>query len=396
MTQRRTQQSGRGFVPTQRNATGSGYAQRNGYPQRNEYVPPRRTKPDRMEWLKRQLRKRPLPAWIVVVADILVFAVALNVFALFHHVIPRNVEAVGISSSRESMATQPNPTAQALPESSVAPASTEAPTVTEAPAPTEPADPVGYFGTKFADKFTSGEVIENGWSYQSANLNLNVAPMEVYGTNVFVSNIFVRDISSFATAFAKDRYGRNFSEDVQDIAARANAIVSINGDYYGNSDDGAIIRNGTLYREDSYVDCDMCVLYWDGTMKTFPQGQFDARAEIEAGAYQSWAFGPMLLDSNGQSMTSFNTAVSPANPRTAIGYFEPGHYCFVVVDGRSEKSEGLTMQQLSEFMASIGCRAAYNLDGGRTSQMYWRTGLVNSPVGGGRDCSDIVLIREPA
>ena len=379
---------------TQKNRTSTGRnAAQSSHKQPNEgRSRARGGKPSRPGWLKRQLRRRPLPVWTVVAIDVLAFAVALNLFALFHHVLPRNVEAVGLTSSRESMA-QLTPamttTAEPTPVASLAPAAAETPSATATP------DPVGCFGTKFADKFTDGEVIQNGWDYRSANLNISVTTRTRYSSDVYVCDVYVRDISSFATAFAKDRYGRNYTEDVKKTAKRSNAIVSINGDYYGNSSDGAIIRNGTLYREDSYVDCDMCVLYWDGTMKTFPQGQFDARAEMEAGAYQSWAFGPMLLDANGQAMTSFNSSVNPDNPRTAIGYFEPGHYCFVVVDGRTAKSEGISTQELSELMYSLGCKVAYNLDGGKTSQMYWGTNLVNNPSGGGRNCSDIVLIREP-
>ena len=352
----------------------------------------RRGKPSRPGWLKRQLRRRPLPVWTVVAIDVLVFAVALNLFALFHHVIPRNVEAVGLTSSRESMAQlAPAMTATVtpVPAASLAPAATATPSATATP------DPVGCFGTKFADKFTDGEVIQNGWDYRSANLNISVSSKRRYDSDVYVCDIYVRDIASFATAFAKDRYGRNYTEDVKKTAKRSNAIVSINGDYYGNSSDGAIIRNGTLYREDSYVDCDMCVLYWDGSMKTFPKGKFDARAEMEAGAYQSWAFGPSLLDENGAQMEKFSTGVFKTNPRTAIGYYEPGHYCFVVVDGRSKNSEGLDMTSLSYLMDELGCKVAYNLDGGDTSQMLWGTKLVNHPSDGGRDCSDIVLIREP-
>ena len=124
MTQRRTQPVRRSSTPVQRNA--SGY--------RN--APARRPKPGRLDWLKRQLRKRPLPVWVVVTIDVLVFGVALCTFALFHHVIPRNVEAVGISSSRESMAAQPIATAQVHPETSALPEATEVPGVTEVPVET--------------------------------------------------------------------------------------------------------------------------------------------------------------------------------------------------------------------------------------------------------------------
>ena len=380
---------------TQKNRTSTGRnAAQSSHKQPNEgRSRARGGKPSRPGWLKRKLRRRPLPVWTVVAIDVLAFAVALNLFALFHHVLPRNVEAVGLTSSRESMA-QLTPamttTAEPTPVASLAPAAAETPSATATP------DPVGCFGTKFADKFTDGEVIQNGWDYRSANLNISVTTRTRYSSDVYVCDVYVRDISSFATAFAKDRYGRNYTEDVKKTAKRSNAIVSINGDYYGNSSDGAIIRNGTLYREDSYVDCEICVLYWDGTMKTFPKGKFDARAEMEAGAYQSWAFGPSLLDENGAPKEKFSTGVFKTNPRTAIGYYEPGHYCFVVVDGRSRDSEGVDMAALSYLMDELGCRVAYNLDGGDTSQMLWGTKLINHPSDGGRDCSDIVLIREPA
>lgn len=380
MTQKKTQPVRREVASGKKRATDNARAAK------------RRSKPGRFAWLKRQLRKRPLPVWVVVTMDVLLFAVALNLFALFHHVLPRNVEAVGLTSSRESMA-QLTPAMTATPEPM--PVASLVPAVTATPSATATPDPVGYFGTKFADKFTDGEVIQNGWNYRSANLNISVSTKTRYKSDVYVCDIYVRDVSSFATAFARDRYGRNYTEEVKDIARRSNAIVSINGDYYGNSDDGAIIRNGTLYREDSYVDCDICVLYWDGTMKTFAKGKFDARAEMEAGAYQSWAFGPILLDENGAPKEKFNTGVEKVNPRTAIGYYEPGHYCFVVVDGRSKDSEGVDMTSLSYLMDELGCRVAYNLDGGDTSQMLWGTKLVNHPSDGGRDCSDIVLIREP-
>ena len=382
MAQKKTQPVRRESAPAKKRATGKVRAAK------------RRSK-GRFAWLKGQLRRRPLPLWLVITADVLLFAVALNLFALFHHVLPRNVEAVGLTSSRESMAQlipAMTATAEATPEP--VPVASLAPAVTATPSATATPDPLGYFGTKFAAKFTDGEVIQNGWNYQSANLNISVSTRTRYESEVYVCDVYVRDVTSFATAFARDRYGRNYTEDVKDIARRSNAIVSINGDYYGNSDDGAIIRNGTLYREDSYVDCDICVLYWDGTMKTFPKGKFDARAEMEAGAYQSWAFGPSLLDERGDPLEKFNTGVAKANPRTAIGYYEPGHYCFVVVDGRSKDSEGVDMTSLSYLMDELGCRVAYNLDGGDTSQMLWGTKLINHPSDGGRDCSDIVLIRE--
>ena len=87
--------------------------------------------------------------------------------------------------------------------------------------------------------------------------------------------------------------------------------------------------------------------------------------------------------------------VSDVNPRTGIGYYEPGHYCFVVVDGRQGGySAGMRIERFAQLFADLGCKAAYNLDGGQSSVMTFRQSFVNRPYLGGRDSGDILLIRE--
>ena len=41
---------------------------------------------------------------------------------------------------------------------------------------------------------------------------------------------------------------------------------------------------------------------------------------------------------------------------------------------------------------TIGCKAAYNLDGGQTSLLAKGTKLVNRPSGGGRGASDFIVV----
>ena len=60
--------------------------------------------------------------------------------------------------------------------------------------------------------------------------------------------------------------------------------------------------------------------------------------------------------------------VQGLNPRSAVGYYEPGHYCFVVIDGRQPGySKGATLMQLAQLFESLGCKEAYNLDGGKSA-----------------------------
>jgi exopolysaccharide biosynthesis protein len=124
--------------------------------------------------------------------------------------------------------------------------------------------------------------------------------------------------------------------------------------------------------------------------------EFDYDTVTAAGAYQIWTWGPMLLD-DGQPMTEFNMpdTIGGANPRSAVGYFEPCHYCFVLVDGgQGSYSEGLRLPELSQLMYDLGCTEAYNLDGGHSSEMAFFGEFVNHPEGGGRRYSDIVYIGE--
>ena len=110
-----------------------------------------------------------------------------------------------------------------------------------------------------------------------------------------------------------------------------------------------------------------------------------------------WKFGPKLLDADGVPMTTFNTSspIKWENPRSAIGYYEPGHYCFVVVDGRQDGySRGLKIEELAKLFADLGCKAAYNLDGGASAVMTFNDAIYSRPSNGGRALGDALLIKE--
>lgn len=277
---------------------------------------------------------------------------------------------------------------------------TETPVTSETAAPSESASPEfsatpapdnGDFGASFPDQFTDGEVIKTENSYQSKNVHITIEKVERDGITYYVADIYVKNLDCFKTAFAEDTFGSTAPTDT--VAADVGGILAINGDN-SISGEGPVMRNGLLSCLVSPVTSDMLVMYDDGTMQTYSPDNFDAETATDNGALQIWSFGPMLLD-NGQPMTEFNSAVQKSNPRTAIGYYEPGHYCFVVVDGRQEGySVGMTLTELSQLFYDLGCSVAYNLDGGQTSEMVFMDGFVNQPYNGGRSTGDIVYIAD--
>jgi len=357
--------------------------------------------------------KKPVKAWVLVSVDIALTAALLLVFAYFHHVRQGSgVAAVAVMPTATATVSAPtpgiDPTASPIAEITASPvaeatAQATASPIAEATASPTPApvDEVGSFAYKYADKFISGEPVisDDGTtcSYVSENINVTLSTLRYTDgsdtADVYVADIYLKNIKSFVCGFGYDTYGDGYREWLEDISSRYSAVVAINGDYYSSRKYGAVIRNGVVYRT-LHSSLDACVLYNDGTMKVFDPKDFNAETEIANGAWQVWNFGPRLLTDDGQPMTEFNSNLGKHNPRTAIGYYEPGHYCFVVVDGRTSTSNGLKLTGLSKLMYDLGCTAAFNLDGGQTSSMTWLSSVVNIPDKDGRKIPDNVMILD--
>ncbi len=87
-------------------------------------------------------------------------------------------------------------------------------------------------------------------------------------------------------------------------------------------------------------------------------------------------------------------AIGGKNPRSAIGYTSENNLILVAVDGREGSSVGMTLMQLANFMKSIGCEQAMNLDGGGSTVMYVNGGVVNNPqTKNGIPISNAIVLR---
>lgn len=358
---------------------------------------------------------------LVVVADLLCFAVLLLGFAWIHHAKPKKITPIDTNFMNTmlpvSATAEPTPMASEPPHTDAptdVPDQTDAPTLgvtadpngntaeptaapTEQPTPAPTAVPVnGLLKGKYADKFTSGEIIYTDTVYRSSDVCIEISEhdikVEYVPVHYFVADIYIQDITSLRCAVSESS---NNKDKVEDLSNANGGIVATSGDYFLFHSSGLAIRNGKLYRDKLHPDQDVCVLYQDGTMETYLKGHVNLESIYAKGPYHAWSFGPSLLE-NGQPMTSFNTSVETWNPRCAIGYYEPGHYCLVLVDGRqTDYSYGLKMGDLSKLMYELGCREAYNLDGGMTAMMAFNGEIISNPCGGGRQSCDIVYVAEP-
>ena len=238
-------------------------------------------------------------------------------------------------------------------------------------------------------------------SYKDDNISINLSEMTVNNTQVYVADITVSSSDYLKTAFAQNAFGTNVTAKTSETAADNNAILAVNGDYYGANSTGYVIRNGVVYRDtvrENSNNGDLAI-YKDGSFKIIYEDQISADQLVKDGVVNLLAFGPALVE-NGEIAVGTNEEVGQAmasNPRTAIGIIDENHYIIVVSDGRTSESKGLSLYQMAEVMKSYGVKTAYNLDGGGSSTLYFNGQVINKPTTGGnkiseRSVSDIVYI----
>jgi len=268
--------------------------------------------------------------------------------------------------------------------------------------------------TESTDKEVSAETEETGSSavndtetveggtvigeYSDSKTSITLKRYRAYDSDIYVADITVSDASALKTALANNTYGRNITDTTSDIADENNAVLAINGDYYGARQSGYVIRNSKLYRNTSR-DRDALVIQKNGEFKFVSESETSAEQLLQDGALQVFSFGPVLLN-NSEISVGENEEVGMAmasNPRTAVGYLGNNHYVFVVSDGRTSESAGLSLYELASFMKEIGVVDGYNLDGGGSSTMVFKGEIINNPTTNGhsnqeRAVSDIIYI----
>ncbi len=260
----------------------------------------------------------------------------------------------------------------------------------------------------FKDKFTDGEVkinepntvetLEDGtertliYTYASGKVAVDIYHYQKEDLEYQIADVYVRDIDSLRANYTDTQGEKELT--TPEFAQEIKAIAAINSDHFEKRDkrEGLIVRNRNKIYDQPCKYSDLCVIYQDGTVRCFEYNKdyskdnpFDNEEILSSHPYHTFYFGPSLLDADGNAKVDFNSApgISSDNPRSVFGYYAPGHYAFLCVlgdramkdaEGRSlgdGRSPGMTLQELSELCANLGMKAAYNLEGGNASALYW-------------------------
>lgn len=236
------------------------------------------------------------------------------------------------------------------------------------------------------------------YSYKDENITILISTVNEDNVIYHIVDIKLSDAEFLKSAFAKDIYGRNIGETTSQMAVENKAVLAFNGDFYGSRDDGLIIRNGVLYRDQprDAPDNRSLLINEEGDFTFVTEGAIEGETYLSKGIVHSLSYGPVLVE-DGKTVKINTRVAQTKNPRTAIGIIEPLHYLLIVVDGRSASSEGMRLDTLAKLFVRLGAKSAYNLSGGAVSTLWFNGKIINNPSVNGlfsdeRAISDILYI----
>ena len=242
--------------------------------------------------------------------------------------------------------------------------------------------------------------------YADETIRVTVEEREADGVIWHLAFVKIASATQFRTATA-GKLTSNKTAHVSAMARNNHAVVAINGDNFVDKPDSTLFeyRMGQKIRSKTNRLRDILIIDENGDFhfaKARPtlskdQAKKEQAAELEKIAEEhtivnAYCFGPALvIDGTAQEIDpDYKYNPKGKEPRAAIGQTGRLSYVLVIAEGRGE-SAGCTQQTLADYMAEIGCRQAYNLDGGNSAEMVFGDRIYKGMPGGDeRSLSDII------
>lgn len=185
-------------------------------------------------------------------------------------------------------------------------------------------------------------------------------------------------------------------DGVEIVVTRGN-VASVNRDL-GNSvipPNGFVVSASGSFRESlaaaaKKVSTVTLTNTWAGLPAEFVKDR--TKLDVVAGVPQLIKNG--RVDITWEQEKSSKSFVETRHPRTAVAKLTDGKFLMITVDGRTEASGGIGLNDLAAYLLELGATDAMNLDGGGSTTMFVGGKVVNHPSDkeGERKVSDAILV----
>jgi len=241
-------------------------------------------------------------------------------------------------------------------------------------------------------------------AYEDPTISVQIETTRYCETPMFIARVKIADASQLRTMMAGN-YGTQRTALGTTMAERGGAVLALNGDYYSYISTGLVTRQGVTYRKRPDDDFDVLMIDVNGDLhvakkideKTLDAAYAELGGSVEEGGtiVQAFTFGPALVENGVRAHEEYQRADGGARKkaqRMVIAQDGPLSYVIVCCEGPDNKnSEGLTLEEMGQFMLSLGVQTAYNLDGGGSTQMIFKGGKINAlTTSKNRAVSDII------
>ena len=200
--------------------------------------------------------------------------------------------------------------------------------------------------------------------------------------------VVVYDPADVELVFSK-KYGKG-GDYLSTMANDANALIAMNASGVNsipgsNRVTGRVIKDGKVYDVGRKINKGGGLIGFtkDNVLMLTKKSAEEA---IKDGMDRAVEFGPFLVINGKKSTFKGNGGWGIAN-RSAIGQRQDGIVLFIVIDGRTASSTGISMPDLAELFVKYKAYNAANLDGGGSSALYafqnGKGSLINNPQGYG-------------
>ena len=247
------------------------------------------------------------------------------------------------------------------------------------------------------NKYTTYDKDNDVLNYNSDKINIEIEHIvkDEFKIEMWVATVKINDPSQLKSAFAGNEFTSDKKERTSSIAKKNNAVLAIDGAAVGFNENGVVIRNGVTYRTTS-LDCPALLIDKNGDFKIFDTREETLEQIDNLEILQAFDFGPVLIKDGEIGSAEGDWYETVKDPRTAIGQKGELEYVILIANGRSKKSEGISMYDAAVELQNRGCYIGYNLDGGGSTTLYFNGEVLNNPsdIIGERRISDILYFKE--
>ena len=220
----------------------------------------------------------------------------------------------------------------------------------------------------------------NGYTsdgYEDESITLTLETIDLDQVMWRVARVRISHPSQLRTGLAGSP-GSSRVALISSMARKYNAVIAINANYMANDP----VKTSFEYRMGERVRAkfnrtkDLLIIDENADFHLFVKSdKSDVKKFTDEGhqIINAFTFGPALVKDGAMLELDAKYGYNPhgKEPRMAIGQTGPLEYVLVLAEGRTGDSEGVTQRELAEFMFSLGCLQAFNLDGGNSATMVF-------------------------